>query len=65
MEHLKRLLGSVIFLPFIFCYSYVVGPLLMAVLVPGGVVLLLLILGFKDGKKAFKDAFLQKQSVKK
>lgn len=61
MENLKRLVGAVIFLPFIFCYSYIVGPLLMAILIPGGVILLLLILGFKDGKKAFKAAFLAKQ----
>jgi len=49
MDILKRFIGYVLFLPGIFFYSFILGPLLIAVLVPGGLMLLLLILGYKGG----------------
>ncbi|QPB83261.1 hypothetical protein CWC22_009755 [Pseudoalteromonas rubra] len=42
---LQRIIGYVLFIPFIVFYSYVLGPVLKAVLVPGGLALLFLILG--------------------
>ncbi|MCF2858793.1 hypothetical protein L1286_15005 [Pseudoalteromonas sp. SMS1] len=63
-----RLLGSLIFLPFIFFYSYVLGPVLKVVLVPGGLALLFLILGpnafiahWKAAASASKPALLSDQ----
>ncbi|KZN30108.1 hypothetical protein N480_03955 [Pseudoalteromonas luteoviolacea S2607] len=44
---ITRVLGSLIFLPFIFFYSYILGPVLKIVLLPGGLALLFLILGPK------------------
>ncbi|MFC3031341.1 hypothetical protein ACFOEE_02215 [Pseudoalteromonas fenneropenaei] len=40
-----QLVGYIIFIPFILFYSFVLGPVLKAVLVPGGLALLALILG--------------------
>ena len=57
MDTLKRILGVFIFMPFIGCYSYIVGPLLMTVLIPGRVALLLLILGYKEGVLVLINAF--------
>ncbi|KAF7785893.1 hypothetical protein PRUB_a0295 [Pseudoalteromonas rubra] len=42
---LQRIIGYVLFIPFIMFYSYVLGPVLKAVLIPGGLALLFLILG--------------------
>ncbi|WP_373285023.1 hypothetical protein [Bowmanella pacifica] len=44
-----RILGYGLFLPFLFFYSYILGPVLKAVLLPGGLMLLFLIQGWKDG----------------
>lgn len=49
MNKLKRLIGYVLFVPGICFYSFILGPLLIAVLLPGGLILLLLILGYKEG----------------
>ncbi|TQF70704.1 hypothetical protein FLM44_06340 [Pseudoalteromonas luteoviolacea] len=54
---IMRILGSLIFLPFIFFYSYVLGPALKVVLLPGGLALLYLILGPSDFKEHWKQAF--------
>ena len=43
MEFIKRVIGYVLFIPLIYFYSYILGPILKAVLVPGGVVFLWLI----------------------
>ncbi|CAM4007101.1 hypothetical protein [Pseudoalteromonas byunsanensis] len=52
-------LGYVLFLPFIVFYSYILGPALKAVLIPGGLGILLLIMGpkpfFYHMKLAFAD----------
>ncbi|AZZ98230.1 hypothetical protein [Pseudoalteromonas sp. R3] len=42
---LQRLIGYLLFIPFIVFYSYVLGPALKAVLVPGGLVIFFFILG--------------------
>lgn len=63
MDTLKRIFGVLIFMPFIGCYSFIVGPLLMAVLIPGGVALLLLILGYKEGVLVLINAFKSEAKV--
>lgn len=63
MDTLKRIFGVLIFMPFIGCYSYIVGPLLMAVLIPGEVALLLLILGYKEGVLVLINAFKSEAKV--
>lgn len=57
MEFIKRVIGYVLFIPLIYFYSFILGPILKAVLVPGGVVFLWLILGPKEGTRALKKAF--------
>lgn len=57
MESLLRIFGACIFLPFIGFYSYVLGPILKLVLIPGGLLLLLLILGKDDGIAVLIAAF--------
>ncbi|MCG7534911.1 hypothetical protein [Pseudoalteromonas sp. OOF1S-7] len=42
---LQRFFGYILFIPFIIFYSYVLGPVLKAVLVPGGLAILFFILG--------------------
>ena len=42
---LLGLLRWLIFMPFLLCFSYVIGPILMLVLIPGGLILLTLIGG--------------------
>nr|MDC2855475.1 hypothetical protein [Ningiella sp. W23] len=54
MEFIKRVIGYVLFIPLIYFYSFILGPILKAVLVPGGVALLWLILGPKEGTRALK-----------
>lgn len=48
-EFCVRILGYILFLPFLFFYSYILGPALKAVLVPGGLLLLFIIQGWKEG----------------
>lgn len=59
MDLFIRIIGACIFLPFISFYSYVLGPILKLVLVPGGLLLLLLILGKEDGVDPLVKAFKQ------
>ncbi|RXF03642.1 hypothetical protein D9981_05380 [Pseudoalteromonas phenolica O-BC30] len=54
------LLAHVFFLPFIGFYSYVLGPILKLILLPGGLLLLLLILGKEDGVMPLIEAFKSK-----
>ncbi|KZN46992.1 hypothetical protein [Pseudoalteromonas luteoviolacea] len=54
---ITQILGSLIFLPFIFFYSYVLGPALKVALLPGGLALLFLILGPKAFKQHWKAAY--------
>ncbi|GAA3576356.1 hypothetical protein [Marinobacter xestospongiae] len=42
-ESLKRLAMAVVLVPYLLIYAYVIGPLLVLVLVPGGLALLLLV----------------------
>ncbi|UXI03459.1 hypothetical protein [Photobacterium sp. TY1-4] len=42
------------YLPFQMMFSYVVGPILGAILLVGGLGVLMLILGYEDGVKAFR-----------
>ena len=60
MEFIKRVIGYVLFIPLIYFYSFILGPILKAVLVPGGVVFLWLILEPKEGTRALKKAFKKK-----
>lgn len=60
MDTLKRMIGYVLFLPFIGFYSYMLGPILKAILIPGGIVLLWAILGPKEGYNALRRAFSKK-----
>lgn len=43
------------YLPFQFMFSYVVGPILGAILLVGGLGGLMLILGYEDGVKVFRQ----------
>ncbi|MBN7820051.1 hypothetical protein [Bowmanella yangjiangensis] len=52
-EFCVRILGYILFLPFLFFYSYILGHALKAVLVPGGLLLLFIIQGWKDGVVPF------------
>ncbi len=45
MKYIERLAQLLIFLPTIFCFSYLLRPILMVILIPGGLVLLALIGG--------------------
>ena len=60
MDLFFRIIGACIFLPFIGFYSYVLGPTLKLILLPGGLLLLLLILGKEDGVKPLIEAFKTK-----
>lgn len=42
---LTRIIGYILFVPFIAFYSYVLGPVLKLVLIPGGLMLFIFILG--------------------
>lgn len=57
MNFIERIIGYVLFLPFIAFYSYMLGPVLKAILIPGGLILLWAILGPREGYKALKKAF--------
>ncbi|MEM5551797.1 hypothetical protein WNY63_13765 [Pseudoalteromonas neustonica] len=60
MNFFKRVIGYVLFLPFIGFYSCMLGPLLKGILIPGGLIMLWLILGPKEGYLALKKAFITK-----
>lgn len=68
MASILRFFGACIFLPFIGLYSFVLGPILKLVLIPGGLLLLLLILGKEDGVipliKAFNPKSKKRDCVK-
>ncbi|MEJ6473835.1 hypothetical protein [Pseudoalteromonas piscicida] len=48
MHYLSLFFGYILFIPFIFFYSYILGPVLKFVLIPGGLAILCLIMGPKD-----------------
>lgn len=48
MEQLKQAFGYVCYLPFVFAYSFLMGPILATVLAVGGLAFLLAILGNKQ-----------------
>ena len=50
MKYLEKLVQMIIFAPAIFCFSYVLRPVLMVVLIPGGLVFLAII-GGKEVRK--------------
>ena len=60
MNMLKKLIGYLLFLPAIGFYSFILGPLLIMTLVPGGVLVFLLILGYRDGVLVFKRAMFRR-----
>ena len=63
MDLFFRIIGACIFLPFIGFYSYILGPVLKLVLLPGGLLLLLLILGKEDGLMPLNNAFHNKMNT--
>ncbi|BDF94341.1 MULTISPECIES: hypothetical protein [Pseudoalteromonas] len=65
MNTIKLIIGYLLFVPFIIFYSYMLGPVLKAILLPGGMLLLWLILGPKAGCLAFKQAFFNQNNRKK
>ncbi|MBS3796791.1 hypothetical protein [Pseudoalteromonas sp. BDTF-M6] len=56
--------GYILFMPFIIFYSYILGPILKAILLPGGLTLLTLILGPKETIRAWRDANASGQNSK-
>ncbi|MDW7550529.1 hypothetical protein [Pseudoalteromonas peptidolytica] len=48
MQQLHLFIGYILFMPFIGFYSYVLGPILKLVLLPGGLAVLCLIMGPKS-----------------
>jgi len=63
MDLVFRIIGACIFLPFIGFYSYILGPALKLILLPGGLLLLLLILGKEDGVEPLIEAFQNKMNA--
>ena len=59
MTTIKLIIGYVLFVPLIVFYSYMLGPLLKAILLPGGILMLWIILGPKAGYLALKQAFVK------
>lgn len=59
MQKVKLIIGYVLFVPFIIFYSYMLGPLLKAILLPSGILMVWIILGAKAGYVAFKQAFIK------
>lgn len=57
-------LGYIIFMPFIIFYSYILGPILKAILLPGGLALLALILGPKEFVRAWREAHAHRPDSK-
>ena len=64
MDLFFRIIGACIFLPFIGFYSYILGPILKLILLTGGLLLLLLILGKKDGIAPLIEAFKTKTKTR-
>ncbi|MDK2593504.1 hypothetical protein [Pseudoalteromonas obscura] len=58
---LTRLIGYILFIPFIAFYSYVLGPVLKLVLVPGGLMLFFFILGPDEFSIHWQKAFSKTQ----
>ncbi|ATD06444.1 hypothetical protein SIO17_05395 [Pseudoalteromonas piscicida] len=56
MQYLSLFIGYILFIPFIFFYSYILGPALKMVLIPGGLVVLCLIMGPKTFFSHFNRA---------
>ena len=65
MDLFFRIIGACIFLPFIGFYSYVLGPILKLILLPGGLLLLLLILGKEDGVEPLIEVLKTKTKATK
>lgn len=60
MDFIKQLIGYILFIPFIIFYSYILGPLLIIILLPGGVLMLWMIMGPKEGYLALKATLFTK-----
>ncbi|KZN45898.1 hypothetical protein [Pseudoalteromonas luteoviolacea] len=54
---LTRIIGYILFVPFIAFYSYILGPVLKLVLIPGGLMLFVIILGPKEFSTYWHAAF--------
>ncbi|MCF6442305.1 hypothetical protein L1077_23035 [Pseudoalteromonas luteoviolacea] len=54
---LTRVIGCILFVPFIAFYSYILGPALKLVLIPGGLMLFVIILGPKEFSTHWRAAF--------
>ncbi|MBB1294828.1 hypothetical protein [Pseudoalteromonas sp. SR41-4] len=65
MNFIKQVIGYGLFIPFIIFYSYMLGPLLKAILLPGGILMFWIILGPKEGYLALTKAFATKGKAKK
>ncbi|TMO60295.1 hypothetical protein [Pseudoalteromonas aurantia] len=60
-----KILGYLLFLPFIGFYSFILGPILKLVLLPGGMLLFLLILGPTDFMAHIRAAYPQLKNSQK
>ncbi|TMO01667.1 hypothetical protein [Pseudoalteromonas sp. S558] len=60
MDFIKQLIGYILFIPFITFYSYILGPLLIVILLPGGILMLWMIMGPKEGYLALKVSLFAK-----
>lgn len=65
MNILPQLIGYLLFIPFITFYSFILGPVLKCVFVPGGLGLLAIILGPKQFIYYFKRSHASKMQAKK
>ncbi|MDK1286389.1 hypothetical protein [Pseudoalteromonas umbrosa] len=54
---LSRIIGYILFVPFIAFYSYVLGPVLKLILIPGGLLLFVCIFGPKEFSIHWRAAF--------
>ncbi|GAJ74820.1 hypothetical protein JCM18905_552 [Vibrio sp. JCM 18905] len=59
MYVLNKLGQGLIFLPTIFCFSYILRPILMVILIPGGLALLALIGGGAEVRAELKAMLLE------
>ncbi|ACY53403.1 hypothetical protein VEx25_A0159 [Vibrio antiquarius] len=57
MYVLNKLGQGLIFLPTIFCFSYILRPILMVILIPGGIALLALIGGAEVRAMLLEELF--------
>ncbi|KAF7771493.1 hypothetical protein PCIT_a4083 [Pseudoalteromonas citrea] len=60
-----KILGYLLFLPFIGFYSFVLGPVLKLVLLPGGMLLFFVILGPKSFMEHLRAAYPQLKNTDK